>query len=117
LVAAYCGYTLVYLARENAKSDAVREYYTSLHPLFRVALGTLLLADRDLVVTDVHRTPADYLRMGLPVKEASLHYRQEDGYVHAVDLRTIGRPAWRTGLLTLYFRVLGFRRLADAKTA
>ena len=117
VVAAYCGYTLVYLARENAKSDAVREYYTSLHPLFRVALGTLLLADRDLVVTDVHRTPADYRRMRLPIKEASLHYRQKDGYVHAVDLRTIGRPAWRTGLLTIYFRVMGFRTLRHVGTA
>lgn len=117
VVVAYCGYTLLYLAKENAKTDAVREYYTSLHPLFRLALGTLLLADRDLVVTDVRRTPADYRRMGLPVKEASLHYRQEGGYVHAVDLRTIGRPAWRTGLLTAYFRIMGFRTLRHGGTA
>jgi hypothetical protein len=117
LVAVYCGYTLLYLARQNAKSDAVREYYTSLHPLFRIALGTLLLADRDMVVTDVRRTPADYRRMGLPVKEASLHYRQEDGYVHAVDLRTIGRPAWRIALLNIYFRVMGFRTLRHVGTA
>ena len=53
LVVAYCGYAVIYLSSANAKSERVRAYYASLHPLLRVALSTLILADRDLVVTDV----------------------------------------------------------------
>ena len=113
----YCGYALVYLSSANAKSDAVKTYYTSLHPIFRLALSTAILFDRDLVVTDVRRIPSDYVAMGLPVSEASLHYRQADGYVHAVDIRTIGRPAWRTGATALYFRFMGLRTLRHVGTA
>ena len=113
----YCGYALLYLSSANAKSEAVRTYYTSLHPVFRLALSTAILFDRDLVVTDVRRIPSDYVAMGLPVREASLHYRQADGYVHAVDLRTVGRPAWRTGATVLYFRLMGLRTLRHVGTA
>ena len=113
----YCGYALLYLSGANAKSEHVRTYYTSLHPIFRLALSTAILFDGDLVVTDVRRIPSDYVAMGLPVREASLHYRQADGYVHAVDLRTMGRPAWRTGATTLYFRLMGLRTLRHVGTA
>ncbi len=114
---AYCGYALLYLSSANAKSDAVKTYYTSLHPIFRLALSTAILFDRDLVVTDVRRIPSDYVAMGLPVREASLHYHQADGYVHAVDIRTIDRPAWRTGATALYFRFMGLRTLRHVGTA
>jgi hypothetical protein len=114
---AYGGYALLYLSSANAKTEEVRSYYTSLHPLFRLALSTAVLFDRDLVVTDLRRVPADYVAMGLPVYEASLHFRQADGYVHAADLRTIGRPAWRIALLTGYFRSMGFRTLRHVGTA
>jgi len=113
----YCGYALVYLSSTNAKSEAVRAYYTSLHPIFRLALSTAVLFDGDLVVTDVRRIPSDYVAMGLPVYEASLHFKQSDGYVHAVDLRTLGRPQWRTTILTGYFRLMGFRTLRHVGTA
>ncbi len=117
VVLLYCGYVALTLSSANAKSDDVRAYYTSLHPLFRLALGTAVILDRDLVVTDVQRVPDDYVRMGLPVREASLHYRQSSGYVHAVDLRTLGRAEWRTTLLSSYFRLLGFRTLRHVGTA
>jgi len=65
LVVAYCGYALIYLSSANAKSDRVRAYYASLHPLLRVALSTLILADRELVITDLARGPNDYATMGL----------------------------------------------------
>src|SRR5256712_1072227 len=41
LVLAYSAYALVYLSSANAKSDRVRAYYASLHPLLRVRLSTL----------------------------------------------------------------------------
>jgi len=117
LVLAYCGYALLYLSSVNAKSPAVREYYGSLHPLLRVAVSTVILADRDIVLTDVHRTPGDYAAMGLPVREESLHYRQRDGFVHAMDLRTAGRPDWRNAAVEVYFRAAGFETLRHVGTA
>src|SRR6185437_13878832 len=90
-VVAYCGYALIYLSSANAKSERVQAYYTSLHPLLRVALPTLIIADRELVVTDLARGQVDYAAMGLATNDGSLHYVQRDGYAHAVDLRTAGR--------------------------
>ncbi len=55
--------------------------------------------------------------MGLPVYERSLHFEQADGYIHAMDLRTLGRGEWRNRLMELYFRTLGFRTLRHVGTA
>lgn len=82
LVAAWCGYAVQYLARTNAKSDDVRGYYSAVHPVLRIALATAILADPDVVVTDLGRVPADYPRMGLPVNERTKHYRQPNDWVH-----------------------------------
>jgi len=117
LVLTYCAYTLLYLSSVNAKSLEVREYYRSLHPLLRIATSTVILVDRDIVITDVHRTPDDYAEMGLPVQRESLHYVQGDGFVHAIDLRTVGRPEWRNVLIELYFRAAGFETLRHVGTA
>jgi hypothetical protein len=117
IVALYCGYTLLFLSKVNAKSEDVRTYYTSVHPLLRLALSTAILADRDIVVTDTAREAADYGKMGLPVYENSLHFKQDDGYVHAVDLRTIGRSPWRNWLTIAYFKGMGFRTLRHVGTA
>ncbi len=117
IVVAYALYGLIYLSASNAKTERIRDYYRELHPIFRLTLATATLGDPDLVVTDLGRTPADYLAMGLPTREISLHYQQPDGYVHAADLRTIGRPVWRTALLMLYFETMGFRTLRHVGTA
>jgi hypothetical protein len=117
LVIAYCAHALLFLASVNAKSAGVRDYYRSLHPTLRLAISTFAIVDPGLVVTDIFRTPADYGAMGLPVFEASLHFRQRDGYVHAMDLRTIGRGAVRNWTTAVYFRVLGFRTLRHVGTA
>jgi hypothetical protein len=101
----------------NAKTDEVREYYRNVHPLLRVALSTAILADRDIVVTDTQREPADYARMGLPTLDNSLHFVQQSGYVHAVDLRTAGRAEWKNTLMVGYFRLMGFRTLRHVGTA
>ena len=76
-----------------------------------------MLANRDLVITDASRTAVDYLRMGLPVFDGTLHYPQRDGWVHAVDLRTNGRNPVVNWLVEGYFRAMGFRTLRHVGTA
>ncbi len=117
LIVFYCGYTLLYLSSVNAKTEDVRRYYTTVHPLLRVALSTAVLFDRDIVVTDTRRELGDYARMGLPPLDNSLHFPQPNGYVHAVDLRTIGRASWRNRTMVAYFRLLGFRTLRHVGSA
>jgi hypothetical protein len=115
LVVGYCLFSLLYLARGNAKDDAVRSVYTSTHPLLRVALSTLMVFDRKAVITDISRTPDDYRRMGLAVNQRSLHYRQTDGWVHAVDLRT--RSPFRSVVVEWYFLLMGFDTLRHTGTS
>lgn len=116
LVLFYCGFSLLYLSRVNAKPE-VRAYYTSLHPLLRLALSTWILVDDGLVVTDMRRSREDYPRMRLPVNETSLHYRQADGWVHAVDLRTAHRGWVRNRMVQVYFWMMGFGTLRHVGTA
>lgn len=116
LVVFYCGFSLLYLSRINAKPD-VRAYYRTVHPLLRLALSTWILVDDKLVVTDMRRAREDYARMGLAVNETSLHYRQADGWVHAVDLRTTSRGWFRNRLVQVYFWGMGFNTLRHVGTA
>ena len=69
------------------------------------------------MVTDLGRTAEDYLKMGLPVNETSLHFKLDDRFVHALDLRTVGRTEWRNRLTAGYFRLMGFRTLRHVGTA
>jgi len=117
LVLAYCGYALIYLSSGNAKSDQVRAYYGSLHPLLRVALSTWILVDKDILITDLARRPADYAAMGMRPNDGSLHYVQADGYIHAVDLRTGGRSGVKNRLVQLYFWSVGLGTLRHVGTA
>ena len=117
LVASYCLYALIYLSGVNAKTEEIRSTYTALHPVLRVAVSTLLLADRDGVLTGTGRSLEDYEEWGLPVNESSLHLAQADGYVYAVDIRTMGRPEWRNACVEFYFRVMGFETLRHVGTA
>jgi hypothetical protein len=79
-----------------------------------LAVSTLILADRNAVITDLARTPDDYRRMGLPLNRRSLHYPQADGWVHAVDLRTTS--GLRSLLVEWYFRAMGFDTLRHTGT-
>lgn len=117
LVCAWCVYGVVFLSGANAKTEAVRAEYRSLHPLLRMAVGTLVVVDGDLLVTDAGRALGDYAAMGLPANEASLHLEQADGYAHALDLRTAGRSGIRNTLTRLYFAAMGFRTLRHVGTA
>ncbi len=113
----YAGYGLLYLSAKNAKNSAIAKEFRSLHPILRMGVSTILLIDRDLVITDANRLPEDYERMGLPSKAQSLHYRQSSGYVHALDIRTHGRSRVRNFLLSTYFRAMGLNVLRHVGTA
>jgi len=117
LVVFYCGYSLVYVASVHAKSPPVRAYYGSLHPLLRLALSTLILIDRDMLITDSGRLPEDYGRMGLPTNTRTRHFKQADGWVHAVDLRTTGRGVLKNRGVQFYFWLMGFDTRRHVGTA
>ena len=117
LVVFYCGYSLLYLASVNAKSPPVRAYYRSVHPLLRLALSTLILADRDMIITDMGRLPEDYAKMGLRTNTRTRHYKQSDGWIHAVDLRTTGRGAIKNRGVQFYFWLMGFDTRRHVGTA
>jgi hypothetical protein len=117
VVGGYAVYGLLYLSAANAKSPELREHYTALHPVMRIGASTFLLFDREAVVTDLGRTVEDYLRMGLPANETSLHFKLEDRFVHALDLRTVGRTERRNWMTAGYFRMMGFRTLRHVGTA
>lgn len=110
-------YSMLFLARVNAKSDNVQSYYWSLHPVLRAAVSTVMIVDPSAVVTDMQRVPADYGRMGLPVNKTTRHYVQADGWVHAVDIRTTGRSEPRNVALQFYFWAMGFSTLRHVGTA
>ncbi|MCB0842149.1 MAG: hypothetical protein KDE26_02670 [Bacteroidetes bacterium] len=113
----YGGYTLINLSGANAKTPQVREEFTSLHPLLRMSVGTVLFLDQKLLVTDMSRGKEDYKKMGLKTLKHSLHYPQKDGYVHAMDLRTNDRSEIRNRLLQFYFWSMGFNTLRHVGTA
>ena len=117
LVAGFVFRGLVFLDRTHVQDDATRTEYRQAHPLLRVALSTLELADDKLVVTDVSRTAADYVRLGLPVVTGTLHAPQADGWVHAVDIHTRGRGFLVNFFVATYFRAMGFRVLRHVGTA
>lgn len=117
LVVFYCGYSLLYVASVHAKTEPVRAYYTSLHPLLRLALSTIILVDRDMLITDSGRRPEDYARMGLPANTRTRHYKQADGWIHAVDLRTTHRGAIKNRGVQLYFWLMGFDTRRHVGTA
>ncbi len=110
-------FLLVHVSGANAKSDAVASEYRELHPVMRTSVGALVLVNKSLIVTDASRQPQDYDNMGFARYAASNHFHQEDGYVHAVDIRTIGMTESRNRLVENYFKLLGFRTLRHVGTA
>ena len=91
--------------------------YRHLHPVLRVSLSTFVVLDKQAVITDSERTPEDYATMGLETRNTSYHYEQEDGYIHAVDLRTRDRSVGRNILTEWYFRLMGFSVLRHTGTS
>lgn len=117
MVFGYCLFSVFYLSGVHAKNDDVQSVYRSMHPILRVAVSTVTLADNNLVITDIERFEEDYGRMGLPVNQTSLHYRQTSGYVHAVDIRTLDRGLIRNVLLRGSLELMGFTTVRHVGTA
>ncbi|MGM0587618.1 MAG: hypothetical protein ACQETE_04315 [Bacteroidota bacterium] len=117
IVLMFCLYGGLYISRTHTKTAQLQQIYTTIHPLMRISVTTATLFDGHLVVTDLARTPEDYRKMGLPPLQHSLHYPQSTGYVHATDLRTLGRAEWKNQLLQLYFYLMGFDTLRHHGTA
>ena len=117
VVAGYSMYGILYRSAGNPSNPELRDYYTSLHPLMRLGASAYFLFDRNGVVTDLDRTAEDYLGMGLPMNETSLHFKLGDRYIHAMDLRTVGRSDSRNRLTAAYFQFMGFRSLHHVNAA
>ena len=117
LLGVYCIYLLVFISMSNVKTEDLQATYRHLHPVLRVALSTFILLDDQVVVTDTERVPEDYRAMGLLNRPTSFHYEQEDGYVHAVDLRTRGRTPIQNTVTKFYFDLMGFSTLRHTGTA
>jgi hypothetical protein len=116
-LSAFQGYLLLTPDPSHVKSDEAVSEYAHLHPLLRMSVGTFLLVDDRLLLTNLSRHPGDYAAMGLPRNSRSLHYPQTTGYVHAFDLRTKGHSGIRNALTEAYFSMLGFRTLRHVGTA
>lgn len=117
IVGCFCLYSIFYLSDSNAKASDVRAEFNSLHPILRVAVSTTILADRTLLITDARRDIADYDAMGLPANLRSRHLPQNDGFVHAVDIRTNGHSDLRNWLVETTFRTMGLKTLRHVGTA
>lgn len=117
LVGGFCIYGLLYLSSVNAKTVEVREVYRSLHPILRVSVAITTLAEKDLVITDIKRTDEDYTSWGLTPLQSSLHYEQDDGFVHAIDLRTIGHSEFRNKTLEWSLKAMGLQIIRHIGTA
>lgn len=112
----FVGYTTFVFSESNAKDGSVKSEFYALHPILRLAIGGLVIVDRNLVVTDMKRSVSDYDRMGLKRNPNSLHRIQKTGYAHAVDLRTNGRLFVRNWVMQLYFWMVGFDTLRHGGT-
>jgi hypothetical protein len=117
LMVIYSLHGLYFFSESNAKHSEVQKEFTSLHPILRISISTIIHLDKGLILTDANRQPEDYKKMGLKTKKNSLHYRQKNGFVHAFDVRTKNRSELRNALLQTYFKLMGFNTLRHGGTA
>jgi len=103
---------LIYLVVMHRLKSEIR----SLNPILRLAVGTLVMIDKEAVITDTNRVPEDYKKMGLKTNKSSLHYEQKDGYANAIDLRVRGKSEIRNKLTQWYFDWMGFNTLRHGGT-
>ncbi|MEE9373946.1 MAG: hypothetical protein V3V00_12920 [Saprospiraceae bacterium] len=113
----YATHGIFYISTGNLKNENVKSEINKVHPILRLSVSTIVILDSDFIITDGKRVPEDYRKMGLKAKAHSLHYKQKDGYSHALDLRTKGRSKVRNMLLRNYFRMMGFSTLRHVGTA
>lgn len=113
----FCIHALFFISSSNLKNKNLSNEIRGLHPIVRLAVSTVIIFDKGLVITDATRKSSDYETMGLPTNERSLHFPQKDGYAYAIDLRTNSRSIGRNLLLQNYFRLMGFKTLKHTGTA
>ena len=116
LVLGYSLYGILFFSTKNFKHPGLQDEMTNIHPIIRLGVSTLVHLDKSLIITDAERVPEDYRKMGLKTKAKSLHYKQSDGYSHALDLRTNGRGEFRNFLVKWYFKLMGFNTLRHVGT-
>lgn len=117
VVLVYAGYGIFFISASNTKSDGVKSELSNLHPILRLSVSTLIHLDKGLIITDAERGKGDYAGMGLSTNQSSKHYKQKDGYAHAIDLRVKNRHEFRNQLMALYFKMMGFKTLRHVGTA
>lgn len=117
LVLLYSLQGILFLSPSNLKSKDLRNEISEVHPILRLSVSTLAFLDKGLIITDAQRVPEDYRKMGLKQKSHSLHYEQEDGYTHALDLRTKNRSEVRNAMMKWYFKLMGVNTLRHVGTA
>lgn len=117
LVSGFTLYGVGYLKSVNAKTEAIKEVYNTLHPILRIAVASITLAENNLLITDIGRTKENYIAMGLSPRESSYHYVQPTGYVHAVDIRTIGHSELRNVTLKWALTFMGLQTIRHVGTA
>lgn len=108
---------IFYVSGSNLKYSKLSSEIRQVHPVLRLAVSTLIIIDKELLITDADRAPEDYKKFGLKTVKQSLHYEQSTGYSHALDMRTKDRPVWKNFLVQNYFRLMGFRTLRHIGTA
>lgn len=108
---------ILFFSGSNTKTSKIKDEISEVHPILRLSVSTLIYLDKGLLITDGQREPEDYRKMGLKQKSHSLHYKQEDGYTHALDLRTKNRSEIRNTLTKWYFKLMGFNTLRHGGTA
>ena len=108
---------ILFFSSDNMKTSDLKSELTDVHPILRLGVSTLIYLDKGLLITDAQRQPEDYTKMGLKQKSHSLHYEQDDGYAHALDLRTKNRSEIRNTITKWYFKLMGFNTLRHVGTA
>lgn len=116
IVFLYSAHGLFYFSGNNLKSDGLRKEMLDVHPILRLSVSTLIHLDKGLIITDADRLPEDYKKMGLRSKKESLHYKQSNGYAHAIDIRVNGRNEVRNFLIKYYFKLMGFNTIRHGGT-
>ena len=116
LVVGFAINSLYFISGTNFKNPELKSEIRSLNPILRLAVGTLVMVDKEAVITDASRVPEDYRKMGLKTNKSSLHYEQKDGYSYAIDLRVKGKSEIRNNLTKWYFDWMGFNTLRHGGT-
>jgi len=110
-------FLLLYKSEGNMKTNEISSSFKQLHPLLKIAINLISIMDNKIIITDIAREKKFYKHIGLSENNESLHFIQKDGYVHAVDIRTLYRSEFRNWIVKWYFRILGFNVLRHVGTA